>query len=176
MVRAEELHLEKLITSVPEDFRVELRKVVDRDKKLGCNPIDSVSQLVSTINLPKVSAEKKMELLQEATAKKRKKEDARQKALVKVLSAGYPETERLLEIVVKRFGRQKSEATASKWATWKCKSSMFSRRLRGRMSARKCPGPGAEESPAPVGRSWGSRMFRSSGSGTASSTLATAAT
>lgn len=117
--RAEELALEKenhvleeLIKKAPEEFHPYLRNIVREDRKLGRNPVESVKKIVSDLNIKNVDPKKVLAALQESAAKDYKKEKAKEKVLVKVLSEGYPETKRLLSIVVERFGRQKPDVTA----------------------------------------------------------------
>jgi ParB/RepB/Spo0J family partition protein len=105
--RSDKLQVDKLIESVPEKYREELRGIAEEERLNGRDAVERVNSLVTVIKSPDVSKEKKDEALQASAQKRQKKEDQRKKALVNVLSAGYPESRRLLEIIVKHFGRHK---------------------------------------------------------------------
>jgi ParB/RepB/Spo0J family partition protein len=111
--RALQLEIEQLISKAPEKAREDIRKVAEEHKRLNLDPKSVIKKIVAAINAKNnLTYEQKIKTLQEAAAKDYKKEKTRENHLIKVMSQGYPESERLLTIVVQHFGRDKPDVTA----------------------------------------------------------------
>lgn len=113
-MRAETLGIEQQIKRVPEGFQDRFRSFAERKKAEGEeNVLELITEFADDISSDEnISDEEFMKRLQEDAAKRVKKENQRKKALINILSTGYPECRRLLKIVMDNFGRRKPHEAA----------------------------------------------------------------